>query len=69
MECGFIPPSKLVQLKSMYEAYTLMKGNGVRTLEIHKLEELPSHHSQIGERPDDCPKCRCHNEEDNGLLT
>ena len=49
-ECGYIPSEKLAQLRSLYEVYHALGGNGTRTMEMSKLEELPNHPSMIGER-------------------
>lgn len=50
MDVGFIEPFKLAQIKRQYEVYRRLNGNGVRTLEMEKLEELPNHRDKIGER-------------------
>lgn len=50
IEVGYIPHDKLQQLHRMYEVYTGIGGNGTRTMEIEKLDELPNHPSMIGER-------------------
>lgn len=50
MDVGFVPPDKLRQIKQQYEVYRRLNGNGVRTLEMEKLEELPNCKEMIGER-------------------
>ncbi len=49
-ECGFIPADKLAQIRQLYEVYHRLGGNGVRTMEVEKLEELPNSPDLIGER-------------------
>lgn len=48
-ECGFIPPDKLTQIHHLYEVYHELGGNGTRTMEVQKLDELPNHPDHIGE--------------------
>lgn len=49
IEVGYISAEKLAQIHHLYEVYHKLGGNGTRTMEVQKLDELPNHPEHIGE--------------------